>query len=445
MGVFSSQKTETVVLSVGGSLVVPNGGIDIDFLKKMNVFIRSQIKDRQRRFLIVIGGGRTARHYRDAAKDVIGTITDEDLDWIGIHATRLNAHIFRTIFQDIAHPRIIENYDRKLRNWNEPIAIGSGWKPGWSTDYCSVVLARDYNASVIINLSNIDYVFDKDPSVFKDAKKITKTTWSYFEKLVPKEWKPGTNAPFDPVASQLAKRLGTMVIVANGKNFSNLNKILSGENFKGTVITNYRIDASFYDKEYYEGKKIEYKMPLTRSFLGNAFIEIVNFYRAFWIKLFINPKNVLDIGSGTGKLVKYLRRLGIEAYGIEISTYALESSEKETRPFIRKGDIGKIPYDDDSFDLVVSFDVLEHIERSKIKKAAEEAIRVSRKLVLHKIYTVENTWIKIAHRQDFSHVSVLSQGFWYNLFRSIDNVSIVKKFVFKLPSFFESLFLLRKK
>src|SRR3990167_5468720 len=445
MNIFGKKPAETIVISVGGSLIAPNGGIDVDFLKKFKLFISKQVKEHNRRFLLVIGGGKASRAYRDAAKNVIGSITSEDLDWIGIHTTRLNAHLFRTIFTDIAHPRIIENYEKRLRHWKEPVAIGAGWKPGWSTDYCATVLARDYRASVIINLSNIDYVYDKDPSKYKNAKKITKTTWDYFKKLVGKEWKPGINAPFDPVASQLAKKLGTMVIVANGKNFSNLNRILSGENFKGTVITNYRIDASFYDKEYYEGKKIEYKMPLTRSFLGNVFIEIVNFYRAFWIKLFINPKNVLDIGSGTGKLIKYLRRLGIEAYGIEISTYALESAEKETRPFIRKGDIGKIPYDNDSFDLVVSFDVLEHIERSKIKKAAEEAIRVSRKLVLHKIYTVENTWIKIAHRQDFSHVSVLSQGFWYNLFKSIDNVSIVKKFVFKLPSFFESLFLLRKK
>jgi len=85
------------------------------------------------------------------------------------------------------------------------------------------------------------------------------------------------------------------------------------------------------------------------------------------------------------------------------------------------------------------------MERPKIKKSIEESIRVSRKLILHKIYTIENDWIRWTHKQDFSHISLMSQAFWFDLFRSIDNVSIVKKFVFKLPAFFESLFLLRKK
>jgi len=326
MNIFGKKPAETIVISVGGSLIAPNGGIDVDFLKKFKLFISKQVKEHNRRFLLVIGGGKASRAYRDAAKNVIGSITSEDLDWIGIHTTRLNAHLFRTIFTDIAHPRIIENYEKRLRHWKEPVAIGAGWKPGWSTDYCATVLARDYRASVIINLSNIDYVYDKDPSKYKNAKKITKTTWDYFEKLVGKEWKPGINAPFDPVASQLAKKLGTMVIVANGKNFSNLNRILDGESFKGTVITNFTIDATFYDREYFEEQKGEYPLPLTYSVIGKFIQDVANFYRAFWIKVFINPKNCLDIGCGTGKLVYQLRRLGVEAYGIEISEYARKSN-----------------------------------------------------------------------------------------------------------------------
>src|SRR3990167_1025417 len=375
MNIFGKKPAETIVISVGGSLIAPNGGIDVDFLKKFKLFISKQVKEHNRRFLLVIGGGKASRAYRDAAKNVIGSITSEDLDWIGIHTTRLNAHLFRTIFTDIAHPIIIENY----------------------------------------------------------------------EKLVGKEWKPGINAPFDPVASQLAKKIGTMVIVANGKNLSNLNRILDGESFKGTVITNFTIDATFYDREYFEEQKGEYPLPLTYSVIGKFIQDVANFYRAFWIKVFINPKNCLDIGCGTGKLVYQLRRLGVEAYGIEISEYAISAADKEIQPFLQYADATKIPFKDDSFDLVVSFDVMEHMERPKIKKSIKKSIRESRKLILHKIYTIENDWIRWTHKQDFSHISLMSQAFWFDLFRSIDNVSIVKKFVFKLPAFFESLFLLRKK
>lgn len=228
-------KKKIVIISVGGSLIVPNGGIDTAFLKNLNTFIRREVK-KGWRFFLVIGGGNTTRHYQDAGKDVIGDITKEDVDWIGIHATRLNAHLIRTIFTDIAHPRIIENYDHKLVNWKEPLVIGAGWKPGWSTDFDAVVLARDYNGKLIINLSNVYFVHDKDPRKHKNTRKIKHLSWAEMEKIVGPKWRPGMNAPFDPVATALAKKLGLKVVVTNGRDFSNLVNILEGRKFKGTLI-----------------------------------------------------------------------------------------------------------------------------------------------------------------------------------------------------------------
>ena len=63
---------EKIVISVGGSLVVPNGGIDTEFLRGLNAFVRKQLSSGARQFFLVIGGGATARHYRDAGEDVIG-------------------------------------------------------------------------------------------------------------------------------------------------------------------------------------------------------------------------------------------------------------------------------------------------------------------------------------------------------------------------------------
>lgn len=233
---FFKKQESPIIISIGGSLIVPNGGVDVKFLSQLNTIIRKHVTY-GRRFFLVAGGGNIARHYRDAGKAVIGNVTDEDLDWIAIHVTRLNAHLLRTIFQDIAHPRIIENYEHKLWNWKEPIVIGAGWKPGWSTDYDAVVLARDYGGKLIVNLSNIDWVYDKDPNKFKDAKPIKKMTWSEVEKIVGDKWTPGLNAPFDPIATQLAKSLGLTVVVTNGKDFDNLEKIIIGQKYKGTVIT----------------------------------------------------------------------------------------------------------------------------------------------------------------------------------------------------------------
>jgi uridylate kinase len=230
----------TFVLSVGGSVFAPNGQrskIDINYLHELEKFLRNQIA-KDRRFFLITGGGYTARQYRDAAKQAAGhDLTDEDLDWLGVHATRLNAHLFRTIFRDVAYPWILKHFDMVDKNAvNYKIVICGGWKPGWSTDYCAALLANDYHLKTVINLSNIDRVYDKDPNKFKDAQPIDKMTWDELIKLIGTDWKPGMNSPFDPVASKLAKEAGLKVIIANGHNFENLEKILDGKEFVGTVI-----------------------------------------------------------------------------------------------------------------------------------------------------------------------------------------------------------------
>lgn len=438
-------KEPPIIISIGGSLIVPNENIDHDFLKQLNSFIRAYVK-KGRRFFLVAGGGKTARHYRDAGKAVIGNVTDEDLDWLGIHATHLNGHLLRTIFKDIAHPRIIQNYDKRLYGWSEPVVIGAGWKPGWSTDYDAVMLAKDYDANLIINLSNIDWVYDKDPGKHKDAKAIKKMTWDDMQSLIGTEWSPGINAPFDPIAAKLAKKMDLTVIVANGKSFKNLENILDGNAFKGTVIMPYKIDSEYYDREYYSGGKNKgLRTVIRRSFLGIMLRIIINWYRALVIKLCINPKNALDVGCGQGDLINALRIFGIDAYGVEISKDAIELVSKEIAPYVKYGDITNLPYEANSFDLVVTFDVLEHVEQNKINKAIDELIRVSRKFILNKIYTKENGYMRRFHRRDFSRVSLFSKKFWQRLFVENDKVIVLRNSFFRLPSYFETVYLMKKK
>lgn len=157
------------VISLGGSLLVPQE-IDLSFLKKFKNVIEQEIKDKK--FIIIVGGGKTARNYQQAAKKLVN-ITNEDLDWLGIHATRLNAHLLLTIFRDKAYYRIIKNPREKVK-FKEKILIAAGWKPGFSTDYDAVLLAKTYGTNIIINLTNIDYVYDKDPNKHKDAKPFKK-------------------------------------------------------------------------------------------------------------------------------------------------------------------------------------------------------------------------------------------------------------------------------
>ena len=229
-------QNKTFVLSLGGSLVVPKDGVDITFLTNFNKFIRHQISAKKRRFFIVVGGGRTTRQYQAAASAVRSQkLANDDLDWLGIHATRLNAQLIRTIFVDIADPRVIKHYEIILKI-DKPIAIAAGWKPGWSTDYDAVTLCQDYGIHTVVNMTNIDQLYDKDPRKSPDAKPLIKVSWQEYRKIAGDRWVPGSNHPFDPIASKLADELGVTVKLLNGRNLENLGRALDDKDFFGTTI-----------------------------------------------------------------------------------------------------------------------------------------------------------------------------------------------------------------
>lgn len=232
-----TQYAQKVVISLGGSLVVPPEGIAIEFLKNFNEFLRKQLADHpDRQFFIVVGGGATARQYIEAGRNVLQhELPAEDLDWLGIHATRLNAHLIRTIFRDVAHPYLLKHYEI-IRKVDEPVVIAAGWRPGWSTDYCAAMVCEDYNVDTVINMSNIAKIYNKDPRTNPDATPIDNITWTEFRKMVGDEWIPGMNVPFDPIASKKAELLGLKVVVLKGGNFENLQNYFDSKPFDGTMI-----------------------------------------------------------------------------------------------------------------------------------------------------------------------------------------------------------------
>lgn len=223
-------------MSVGGSLIVPDQ-IDTTFLTNLKQFITTETAI-GRRFIIIAGGGRTARRYQEAAASV-SNLANDDLDWMGIHATRLNGHLLRTIFRDIAHRVMITNPDEILDiNPNEKVIIAAGYRPGCSTDLRAIQIADRVGAQKVINLSNTDYVYTDNPKTNPAATKIETITWSDFRKLIPAEWGPGLSSPFDPVAAREAERLGIEVAQINGTRIQEVVHYVHGESFVGTRIHN---------------------------------------------------------------------------------------------------------------------------------------------------------------------------------------------------------------
>ncbi len=222
---------KTIVLSLGGSLIFPDN-LDRNFLINFGKTISRYIK-KNYNFAIICGGGKLARSMQESASRA-KKMGNEELDWIGIYATKINAHLLKSVFRDSADDLIISDPTEKI-NFKKSIVIASGWKPGWSTDYDAVLLAKNLGTREIVNMSNVDFVYDKDPKKHADAKKIEKMGWHDYAALVSGKWKAGMNAPFDPVAAKEAEKSKMKVNIV-GRDMKNLGNLLDGKKFKGTVI-----------------------------------------------------------------------------------------------------------------------------------------------------------------------------------------------------------------
>ena len=223
------------VISLGGSIVAPDG-VDESFLKDFTALIGELLSlDDKRRFILVVGGGGPARAWQKAYRAVSSRAVDEQADWIGIMATRLNAQLVRAIMGDWCTQDVVIN-PAQVEPLMGRVLVAAGWKPGFSSDYDAVLLAERFHADSLINLSNIESVYTDDPKKNPDAKAINAISWADFIALVGDEWVPGKNVPFDPVASKHCAKIGLKVIFAAGKNLANLKNILLGEAFTGTAI-----------------------------------------------------------------------------------------------------------------------------------------------------------------------------------------------------------------
>ena len=228
------ENSKTIIISLGGSIISPQvGKININFLKKFRRLILKFLK-KGFKFIIIVGGGKIGRLYQSAASK-IAKLLNEDRDWLGIHTTRLNAHLLRTIFRRVAYPVILDEPKKPIKN-NWELLVAAGWRPGWSTDYIAVLLARRFKIKELINAGDVPFVYDKDPDIYKNAKAFKKISWKDFRKIVGWRWSPGLSTPFDPVAAKLAEKLKIRVFIIKGMEIKNFERILSGKKFRGTII-----------------------------------------------------------------------------------------------------------------------------------------------------------------------------------------------------------------
>lgn len=221
-----------VTLSVGGSLICPDD-IDWEFVNALAVFLK---KTDMEKIFIVAGGGKTARKYVSVCRNF--NIPETILDEIGILASRLNAYVIISVLYPDAPSYPPTNFnDALLLSRNYKFVVMGGTHPGHTTDAVAVMLAEHSKCDLVINLTNVDGIYNKDPSKYPDAHLIKEMSHDELLKISYSMSRlASTSGAFDTLAAEILKRSKISLISLNGKKFDELERALKGDEFIGTKV-----------------------------------------------------------------------------------------------------------------------------------------------------------------------------------------------------------------
>ncbi|MFX1514096.1 MAG: UMP kinase [Promethearchaeota archaeon] len=222
------------VLSTGGSIINP-GTIDVKYLKGLAALL-SEMVEKGHKFVIVCGGGKTARDYAFAAKELGATEGEADL--CGIAATWINSQLVRTLLKQYAplnQPSSIKEVRDNLQTYS--IEVCGGFLPALKTDEDAAIIADLLGADYIINMTDVRGVYDTDPRKNPNAKLLDSLTYKEFYKIIGGIGiGAGAKAPFTLIATQICERSEIKILVIDGKNLENLRAFYEGKKVEGTIV-----------------------------------------------------------------------------------------------------------------------------------------------------------------------------------------------------------------
>jgi uridylate kinase len=221
---------EKVTISIGGSMVNP-GKPDTRFVKAI-----AEIIDAAKcKCAITVGGGAYARTYVSALK-ALGA-NEFQADKAAILETRQNAMLVLAALRDV-YPNVPDNIElASAAMGKHKCVVMGGLCPGLTTDSTAVLLAEAIGSRRVVNITNVDGVYDREPSQL-GAKKFGKMKIADFLELAMRSdmRKAGTHFVFDSVAAKLAMRSGIRIDVVSGKRLGDVKKAIEGKPHSGTVI-----------------------------------------------------------------------------------------------------------------------------------------------------------------------------------------------------------------
>jgi len=188
------------------------------------------------KFFYVVGGGNVARRYIEAARKY--GIDKQGQDMLGIEATRMNALLFALMLakngiRNMNVENIFEMHPYFFKQYQ--VFVTGGTIPGHTTDRVAVQVAAIFGCEEMINVTEVGYIYDKDPKVHPDARMLEEVRGS---ELIAKwgiEHQPGMNLPIEPRAVQEALEHKIKIYVI-GPSIDDLERVITGNGYKGTLI-----------------------------------------------------------------------------------------------------------------------------------------------------------------------------------------------------------------
>lgn len=219
-----------VVISMGGSILA-SPSPNVELIKDFAKLLASQ-KDEGHNIKVVVGGGKLAREYISAVKELGADWKSSDR--VGIAATRMNAMLLRAALGGHAQEEIPK--DTEIDCESDKILIMGGIRPGQTTDAVAAELAVRCNADLLLIGTNVDGVYDSDPKKDPNAKKISAMTTSELLGIVGEAHSPGMKTVIDPVAAVKIHESGIKTVVVDGRRLENIENAIKGKEHGGTDI-----------------------------------------------------------------------------------------------------------------------------------------------------------------------------------------------------------------
>ena len=186
--------------------------------------------------------------------------------------------------------------------------------------------------------------------------------------------------------------------------------------------------AQRFDKEYFDGPR---RLGMGGYSYDSKFFtpvveDIIKYYGL------TDESSILDVGCAKGFMLHDFKVAlpSCTIAGLDISKYCLENSMESVKPFLKYGSCNKLPYEDNSFDLVVSIATIHNLDIDGVKESLKEIMRVTRKYAFIKVngYRTQkecdnlNNWNLVAktilHVDEwvsiFNEIGYTEDYYWFN-------------------------------